>query len=156
MESNWRGTGLGAHGYKCFRRLMSRVPTSRRGRRYKRNMEFNWRGTGIGAHGYKCFMRLMSRVPTRAPRPVPLHGRPRVAPNRQVQPQRGIQLEGHRPRCPWVQMFHAFYVVVSDKPARPPALQVRSSRDRRNRIIITETIGGAPAPVPTGTNVSCV
>ena len=30
---NWRGTGLGAHGYECFVCLMSRVATSRRGRR---------------------------------------------------------------------------------------------------------------------------
>ncbi len=43
---------------------------------------------------------------------------------------RGIQLEGHRPRCPRVRMFRVFYVPGRDKPARPPALQVRLSRGR--------------------------
>ena len=33
----------------------------------------------------------------------------------------------------------------SNKPARPPALQVRMSRVRANRIIITGTIGGPAA-----------
>ena len=36
MEWIWRGTGLGAHGNKCFMRLMSQVATSRRGRRPSR------------------------------------------------------------------------------------------------------------------------
>jgi hypothetical protein len=38
----------------------------------------------------------------------------------QVHMQRGINLEGHRHRCPQVQMFHAFDVAGCDKPARPP------------------------------------
>ena len=48
----------------------------------------------------------------------------------QVHMQRGINLEGHRPRCPRVLMFHAFDVAGCDKPARPPALQVHMSRVR--------------------------
>ena len=81
-------------------------------------------------------------------------------------------------------MFYAFDIAGSNKPARPPALQVRSWRVRADRIIIAGAIGGpaaspaagtnatrnpvggAPARlaggeprrtlVPTGTNVSCV
>jgi hypothetical protein len=52
---------------------------------------------------------------------------------------RGIRREGHRPRCPRVQMFRACDVTGRDKPARQPALQVKMSRVRASRIIIAGT-----------------
>jgi hypothetical protein len=36
----------------------------------------------------------------------------------------GIQLEGHRPRCPRIRMFHAFDVAVPTRAPRPVPLQV--------------------------------
>ena len=75
----------------------------------------------------------------------------------------GIQLEGHRPRCPRVRMFDVIDVAGCNtgteagapprssegynKPARPPALQDRSSRVRANHIIVAGSIGG-PAASP--------
>ena len=42
-------------------------------------------------------------------------------------------------------MCRAYDIACSNKPARPPALQVRSSRDLTNRIINAGTIEGPPA-----------
>ena len=46
------------------------------------------------------------------------------------------------------------YVEGCNKPARPPALQVRPSRVQANRIIITSTIGGPAASPAAGTTVA--
>ena len=57
-------------------------------------------------------------------------------------------LSGPGPRC-------SFTIVEGcDKPARPPALQVRRSRIRASCIIIAGTIGGTAASPAAGTNVS--
>ena len=51
-------------------------------------------------------------------------------------------------------MCYAFGIEGRNKPARPPALQVRSSRDRTNRIINAGTIGGPAASPAAGTNAT--
>ena len=71
-------------------------------------------------------------------------------------------MEGHRPRCPQVQTCRACNIAGSDKPARPPALQVRLWRGRLQRGIQSTTdrqfsvksIGGPAASPAAGTNVA--
>ena len=58
-------------------------------------------------------------------------------------------LPGRRYKC-----FDVIDVAGRDKPARPPALQGRSSRVQTNRIIIAGTIGGPAASPAAGTNAT--
>ena len=68
VEFNWRGTGLGAQGYKRFVPVMSRVAARapRPVPLHLNSTQRHWRGTGLGARKYEYFMPLILRVPTRA------------------------------------------------------------------------------------------
>ena len=73
-------------------------------------------GTGPAARGYKHFMPVMSRVAIRN------------------------ELEGHRPRCPRVQTFHACDVAGSDTGTEAGAHGDSTAPQAAHLLLTTERI----------------